>query len=358
MIKKLDHSDDHAQAIRDHCDGLGGLTDAVQERLATTLIDPGKVVELPAFFEPDAADRYAAIPAGLTPPETAWFTGMMQREDGMTPSAFDAQANAIQITPEQREDLSTRHQFARFMARTLIDRCGARPDTAQGAAIVIWLEHAENMKRRIHSYMLPLAVWSARRFRTDRIEFAERVSVTCAALLYAIDRHDPRKSSLSHYAQLCMQGRLLSRYNKSKRWAKEWITGANTTEEGDERTALKAAPESGRDIEGLADLDRFLAEPDLLNERERKIIGWRFGLKVDDGLGEHTAECLTLEQAGERLNLTRERVNQIERAALEKVRCRFLSQPIPELGRDLSALVSQRRRGKLPTVGDVLEGMA
>lgn len=355
MIRKQDHSEDDAQAIRYHCDGLDELTDAARDRLAALLLTPGQPVELPEFFAPDAADRFGPIPADLPTPETGWFNALMQREDGLKPSKHDAQAVSTQITPEQREDLSTRHQYARFMVHTLIERCGHRPDNQQGAAIVIWADHAEDIKHRLNAYMLPMAVWSARRFRTSWIEFDERVSVACAALLYAIDRHDPSKSSLSHYAQLCMNGRLIARYRKSKRWRREWITGANVTEEGDERTALEAAPESGRDIEGLADLDRILAEPGLLDARERQIITWRFGLKVDHGLGEHTTERLTLEEAGQRLGLSRERVNQIERAALEKVRCRFIGQPVPRLTRDLSALVSQRRRGKLPDVLDAIE---
>ncbi|MDX1510334.1 MAG: RNA polymerase sigma factor, partial [Nitriliruptorales bacterium] len=51
---------------------------------------------------------------------------------------------------------------------------------------------------------------------------------------------------------------------------------------------------------------------DSLNDRERQVITWRFGL--------HDAKVHTLEQVGDELNLTRERVRQIEGKALAKLR--------------------------------------
>jgi RNA polymerase sigma factor (sigma-70 family) len=57
------------------------------------------------------------------------------------------------------------------------------------------------------------------------------------------------------------------------------------------------------------DMDRFLAP---LAERERAIIRLRFGL--DRG------QPLTLDQIGARYSLTRERIRQIEAAALSKLR--------------------------------------
>jgi RNA polymerase sigma factor (sigma-70 family) len=52
-----------------------------------------------------------------------------------------------------------------------------------------------------------------------------------------------------------------------------------------------------------------------LNDREREIVRLRFGLG-----GADESEALTLEQVGERFNLTRERIRQIESRALSKLR--------------------------------------
>ena len=51
---------------------------------------------------------------------------------------------------------------------------------------------------------------------------------------------------------------------------------------------------------------------EILNQREKQIIALRFGFA--------TGDSMTLEQVGKNLNLTRERVRQLESKALKKMR--------------------------------------
>ena len=51
-----------------------------------------------------------------------------------------------------------------------------------------------------------------------------------------------------------------------------------------------------------------------LSARERKILDWRFGLETGDG------DSVTLGEIGKRLGISRERVRQIECAALARLR--------------------------------------
>ncbi|HEV2125572.1 MAG TPA: sigma-70 family RNA polymerase sigma factor [Chloroflexota bacterium] len=58
----------------------------------------------------------------------------------------------------------------------------------------------------------------------------------------------------------------------------------------------------------------------LLTPNERAVVCHRFGLCRDEGTGEGTGEGVTLEQVGQVLGITRERVRQIEHTALLKLR--------------------------------------
>jgi RNA polymerase sigma factor (sigma-70 family) len=68
-----------------------------------------------------------------------------------------------------------------------------------------------------------------------------------------------------------------------------------------------------------------------LPDRERRVIEWRFGL---GGLAERT-----LQEIGEELGLSRERVRQIERGALERLRATAEERGLGALVQDISALV-------------------
>ena len=78
------------------------------------------------------------------------------------------------------------------------------------------------------------------------------------------------------------------------------------------------------DTNAAAPFERVLMETDTelvrevlatLNERESRILNWRFGLT--DG------KSLTLEEVGKKMGLTRERIRQIQDAALKKLRVRM-----------------------------------
>jgi RNA polymerase primary sigma factor len=73
-----------------------------------------------------------------------------------------------------------------------------------------------------------------------------------------------------------------------------------------------AGPAPGERLAGSEELTRALGSLDRLDEREQAVLRLRFGL---DG-----TEPATLQEVGARLELTRERVRQIERDALVKLR--------------------------------------
>ena len=72
-----------------------------------------------------------------------------------------------------------------------------------------------------------------------------------------------------------------------------------------------------------------------LSSRERDVLSWKFGLVGERGL--------TLQEIADRLGLSRERVRQIQVAAIRKLRAR--STRVPELGSQVGSSRPSRSRG-------------
>lgn len=316
------------------------ITDA--KRIALAICTFAPIVDLPEFHHPNAAEQLAGIPADLPRPGRSWINRIYMREVGLADNA--PADGASLLTAVQRCDLITRYQFARFMAATLVGRFDGCPACVdQCRALLAWIDRGDQLREFIIGHEARLAWFIANRFKTHRLTRAEKMTVALEGLMYALERHDPSRTTLSTYAYKCIRGFLMraaSRAGKSDWMLNDTDCATSVSETGPIARQL-AADQSGPEVHELIDLHRALAEPGLLNAEERYIIRRRFGVA---GVGRSTSDAGTLEEVGEELGVTRERVRQVEEIALEKLRCRVLNESLPHTPAEIAAQARQRKR--------------
>ena len=168
----------------------------------------------------------------------------------------------------------------------------------------------------------------AKRTRMSEVDFADLVSEGNMALLRAVDKFDAgRGYKFSTYAcrailkAFSRQGMKLSKYRQ--RFPTDFdpkLERSNFLETKRNTFEKDAAEEVKRIVqENRADL----------TEVERTVIEHRFGLESGDG-----EKPMTLEQVGQIIGVTKERVRQIQNKAMEKIRLQleanFLGTKTPE----------------------------
>lgn len=175
-----------------------------------------------------------------------------------------------------------------------------------------WIK--QNIKRALanqsRTIRLPVHV-------VDRLAHMRRAEVKLREVL---DR-EPTDEELAH--ELDLDTKRVRRYRESSR-APLSLDAPMDDDESSRIADVVADPNAA------APFDRVLLETDTelvrevlatLNERENKILAWRFGLT--------NGNPLTLEEIGAKMSLTRERIRQIQDQALKKLRSRMEARDTP-----------------------------
>ena len=215
------------------------------------------------------------------------------------------------LTFEQEQDLFRRFNYLKHKAARFIKQLEpeeAREDELE--TVRGWLAHADEVKQRIVQANLRLVVSIARRHVAATADFFEVVSDGNMSLLRAVDKFDyARGNKFSTYASWAIMKNYARSIPEEHYHYRRYVTGqdellASTRDETPE-------PVSSSDQKHMREvLVSALAD---LTEREREIVTEHFGL-----FGRRAP--ITLEQLGKRFGVTKERVRQIERRALDQLR--------------------------------------
>ena len=219
------------------------------------------------------------------------------------------------LTREQEHDLFRRYNYLKYRTAEL---SGSLPPSRITAAVVERIRRLRDAAVAVRNVLIErntrLVFRVAHRHAdSSYIDIADLISDGTISLMRAIERFDfARGTRFSTYATWALMKNYAKTVPETHIQQERFATGQEelietlTALSGDEEREAAAA--SRREAAVLRALDK-------LSDRERNIIEAHFGLAED--------KPATLAQIGERMHITRERVRQIERRALDKIRNMF-----------------------------------
>lgn len=274
-------------------------------------------IDSPAFVEKDAEKKIYDEAPDIQKPDTSWYHPVM---DDLSSARHRTVKSAQQVILTGAEEKVLFHQFnySRFRINHIQKAVWARPDRKptpeQASEILSWYRVADRIREQIAETNLALVLAMAKRTRMSEVDFADLVSEGNMALLRAVDKFDAgRGYKFSTYAcrailkAFSRQGMKLSKYRQ--RFPTDFdpkLERSNFLETKRSTFERDAADEVRRIVLGNnADL----------TDVERTVIEHRFGLESGD-----LEKPMTLEQVGQIIGVTKERVRQIQNKAMEKIR--------------------------------------
>jgi RNA polymerase primary sigma factor len=274
-------------------------------------------IDSPAFYEPDAEKKIYEEAPDIQKPDTTWYHPVM---DDLSASKGRTVKSAQQVILTGAEEKVLFHQFnyARYriwkIQQDVWASAAKKPTPEQAQEILRWYRLADRIREQIAETNLALVLAMAKRTRMSEVDFADLVSEGNMALLRAVDKFDAgRGYKFSTYAcrailkAFSRQGMKLSKYRQ--RFPTDFdpkLERSNYLETKRSTFEKDAADEVRRIVlENRADL----------TDVERTVIEHRFGLEAEEG-----EKPMTLEQVGQIIGVTKERVRQIQNKAMEKIR--------------------------------------
>lgn len=214
------------------------------------------------------------------------------------------------LAPEQERDIFRRYNYLKFKAHQLRGRINPLAATdAQLDEVEQYLARAEETKSQILRANLRLVVSIARRHVGKLPHFFEIVSDGNLALMRAVEKFDyARGFKFSTYASWAVMRNYARTVPEQMYQSARLVTGLDEM--------LAAAPDRGEaPRDSIVEAARHLVAKGLalLNDRERDIVSRHYGLGRD-------GQSMTLDQIGQQFGVTKERIRQIERRALSKIR--------------------------------------
>jgi RNA polymerase sigma factor (sigma-70 family) len=291
-------------------------------RAARLAAEPIACVYNPAFDDADADARIHADPPAAAPEEETEAT--LARPPADLPPYLRALYDTPLLTRAEEMTLFRRMNYLLHKAELARQAFAGRPEAAtpvQVSRVQDLLDQAGRIKNRIIQANLRLVVSIARRHLRTRpaANLFELVSDGNLVLMRAVEKFDyARGFRFSTYASWAIVRGFARSIPEELSHADRYRTGHDELLAGTRDHRIE--PQADNPAEQPAVREALAAGLAALDERERRIIHARFGLG-----GQPAAR--SLEEVAGQLGLSKERVRQIERAALGKLRAALAGPP-------------------------------
>ena len=290
------------------------LTSEEEHLLNEILSEPMDYIDSKAFYQPNAEKSIYDDAPDIEKPDVAWYRPLM---DDLTPQSAETtkSTGTVLLTAAQERVLFLQYNYARHRISEMQKDIGpARPTEEQARELLRWYRIAQEYREQIAETNLALVLAMAKRTRMSEVDFADLVSEGNMALLRSVDKFDcDRGFKFSTYAcrailkAFSRQGMKLSKYRQ--RFPTDFDPAMEKSNHL-ENLRKTHEQETAEEVKNIV-----LSNEADLTSVERTVIHHRFGIDSGD-----EAEPLTLEQVGQIIGVTKERVRQIQNKALEKIR--------------------------------------
>ena len=275
-------------------------------------------IDSPAFYEKDAERKIYDEAPDIQKPDTSWYHPVMDDLSASSKTRTVKSAQQVILTGAEEKVLFHQFNYSRYRIWKIQQEVWSsptkKPTPEQAEEVLRWYRLSDRIREQIAETNLALVLAMAKRTRMSEVDFADLVSEGNMALLRAVDKFDAgRGYKFSTYAcrailkAFSRQGMKLSKYRQRfptdfdpKLERSNFLETKRNTFEKDAAEEVKRIV-----IENRADL----------TDVERTVIEHRFGLEAEEG-----EKPMTLEQVGQIIGVTKERVRQIQNKAMEKIR--------------------------------------
>ena len=288
---------------------LAGLSELDRSAISRLRTEPVSFIDHELFGKPNVEKVLFGTKARLQPDAAAFV-------DDPSDPIHELRAAEGTLTTTHEVLLFQRYNYTRKQIVTIMTRYAGKsiPTTAMRGLIAWWHRMIE-ARDLITQVNMPLVLAMGKRTRLGGLDFNELVSEGNFALLRSVDKFDAsRGCKFSTYACRAILKSFSRVAMKTSRYRTRFPTEFDPTLEKGDFIDRKRDNAEADCVEEIHDI--LTQNQAKLSEVERIVIRERFALNAANT----TVKPKTLEQVGNMIGVTKERVRQIQNKALKKIR--------------------------------------